>query len=101
MTSFFPTDPQSFDTLKNSPPPTMMLEAVTHAGTEYERLWIGMRCGSGRPLCVTRDVGKGVELIRYSNNSPNAVLQALATYWGCSVVSEYDDETFEPVLQTP
>lgn len=94
MTPFCPAVPQSFDALKASPPPGLEALSVVHYG---KRLWIAV---VGRPqtaLAVQPMAGPGLELIRYHDDEPNAVLQALADYWHCPIVSRYDErERFDP-----
>lgn len=96
MTSFYPSIPQSFDALKANIPAQLVHLGCADRGVPYEQFWLGVKGKDGRALAVSRDEVHGVELTRHGNSDPNDVLQALADHWGCSVVSEYENEHFEP-----
>lgn len=93
MTSFCPLVPQSFDALKAAAPPGLELLRVDWYG---ELLWLGIPGRAGTGLAARAMSGPGVELIRYGDE-PNAVLQALADFWGCAVVCRHNElERFDP-----
>jgi hypothetical protein len=94
VTSFTPVLPQSFEALKAAAPPGLELLAVQWYGA---RLWLGIQGRPGTVLLVQAMAGPGVELIRYHDDEPNAVLQALADFWGCPIVCRHNDlERFDP-----
>jgi hypothetical protein len=99
MTSFYPTVPQSLEALHATTPPGLNRIQIDWDDTQQlVALWFVVAGTSGRALKIRADAEHGVELCRYGNNDPNAVLQALANYWGCAIVSEYEDERFDPQL---
>lgn len=92
MTSFCPSVPQSFDALKAAPPPGFQAQIDSYG----RRLWLSL-VGRRGALAVLPMAGPGVELIRYHDAEPNAVLQALADHWRCPIVCRHDGlEGFEP-----
>lgn len=95
MTSFYPTVMQDYNALRQAVPPTLELLRTQHAGTRWERLWLGMPGSTVRGLCVERGFEAGVTLIRFVNDDPNPVIQALANHWGCAIQGE-NGERFEP-----
>lgn len=103
VTSFYPLVPQSLDALRAALPASLECVRIDYEGTAGERLWLALRGSEGRALAVTRDLAHpaGIELTRYGDNSPNAVLQALADHWGCPILSEYEPERFDPTPLSP
>jgi len=98
MTSFYPATAQSYDALKNQPPAHLVNLGSEDRSVPYERFWLGMPGKEGRALAVGRDARHGVELTRHGSDQTSVLLQVLADYWGCEIVSEHGDERFVPGL---
>ena len=92
-----PSEPQSFDLLKASAPPGLEIVAIQWSG---RHVWLSIPGLPGDAVLIRAMAGPGVEIVRYYDES-DAVLQALADYWRCSLVSRHDErERFDPAAVT-